>query len=547
VKAYVVGVDFGTDSARAVVTDAGTGKLAGTGIAEYPRWKEKQYCNPAERVFRQHPQDYLDAMTACVRQALGEAGTDVAVKVRGIAADTTGSTPAPVDGAGIPLALRPEFSEEPDAMFWLWKDHSSVEEAAEVDAVLSGAGRGGTDYTRYQGTYSSEWYWAKILHALRGQNGIRGQAVSWVEHSDWIPFLLTGGIRPQEMHRNACAAGHKALWHSAFGGLPARERLCVMDPDLGRVFDSFRRPEPAGTAVGIICASWAERLGLPRDTVVGLGSFDAHAGAVGAGIAPGTLVKVLGTSTVDLLVTEPGILAGKQLGSVCGQAEQSILPGMVGAEAGQAAFGDLFSWYRRLLLWPMEQLGKADPAVGAVLPAVEENLLAVLDQSAAAAPWDSNLVTLDWFNGRRYPEIDETAKGEIRGLTLGSGCVQVYQSLALAAVFGSRRIFDSFLHNGMEVERVTAVGGISAKSPFVMQLLADVLGRPIQICAAPQACALGAAMDAAAAAGLYPTLPAAQTGMSAGFSHTYFPSEKRHAFFEPFYSRYIAAAEKIKL
>ncbi|MBC8533166.1 ribulokinase [Yeguia hominis] len=543
-RTYAIGVDFGTDSARAAVVESRTGALLGSGAAEYPRWKAQCCCDPANQIFRQHPQDFLDALVSCVRQALEASGKDACRRVCGIAVDTTGSTPAPVDADGVPLAMYPEFSENPDAMFWLWKDHSAVQEAKELDAAL--AKGGAVDYTQYQGVYSSEWYWAKLLRALRNGTGIRERLCSWVEHSDWIPGVLTGNTRPQTLHRNACAAGHKALWHSAFGGLPDAARLSMLDPDLCRIAQTFRAPEAAGTAIGTLCSEWADRLGLLPDTVVGTGSFDAHAGAVGAGIAPGTLVKVLGTSTVDLLVTRPELLKGKRLGTICGQAEQSILPGYVGVEAGQAAFGDLFSWYRRLLSWPLAQ-DFARPWISETAAAeLSAALLSQLDRAAQTAPWDPHLLTLDWFAGRRYPGIDETATGAMFGLTLSSSAVQVYQSLALSAVFGSRRIFDSFLQNGLSVSEIYALGGIAGKSPFVMQLMADVLARPIRICAAPQACALGAAMAAATAAGCYASLSDAQTGMSAGFSKIYTPSESRHAVLEPYYRRYCSAARKME-
>ena len=307
-------------------------------------------------MFRQHPLDYAESMTRAVRAAVGALSPEALLCVRAIGVDATGSTVCPVGKEGRPLSLREEFSENPDAMFHLWKDHAAAAEAREINEVF--AAWGGDDYTRFQGQYSSEWMWAKALRAVRRDARIRREAASWVELADWIPALLTGRTDPDTMYRCFCAAGHKALWHSAFGGLPARECLERLDPALAGTAARYAAvPGLSTDRVGTLSEEWRARFGLPEGVIVGGSSLDAHAGAVGAGVAPGTLVKVIGTSTVDMAVVDERQIEGKSLKTVCGLAQNSILPGYIGLEAGQSAFGDVFAWFRRLLMWAVDDAG----------------------------------------------------------------------------------------------------------------------------------------------------------------------------------------------
>lgn len=539
----VIGVDFGSDSSRAVVINAITGIVVGTGRCDYPRWAEGKYCNSSERRFRQHPLDYLEAFEVCVKGALKQAGEEAGNRILAIGIDTTGSTPCPVNKEGVPLALLPEFAEEPNAMFYLWKDHTAIEEAKEITAVIKDFE--GEDYTRFQGTYSSEWFWAKILHASRVDPRVKEAAYSWVEHCDWIPALLTGNTDPNSMYRCSCAAGHKALWHSDFGGLPAKRCLSSIDPYLAQVAGSLGSgPESSVCRVGTITDEWAKRLGIRKKAVIGGSSLDAHAGAVGAGIKPNILVKVVGTSTVDMLVHKREELRGKDLKDCCGQAENSILPDYIGIEAGQAAFGDIYSWFRRVLMWPVDHLVLDSPYLD---PAHREafrqdcyrSLISELEKEALKLEDADDLIVMDWFNGRRYPFINEKVKGGISGLTLGTDAVQIYRAIALATVFGSRRIFDSFISRGLRIDEVIMVGGIAQKSSLVMQMMADVLKRPIKISDTEQACAQGAAMYAAAAAGVYENLLEAQNHMCQGFSHIYKPIENNFAKYDTLYRQYL--------
>ena len=366
---YVVGVDFGSDSVRAVIVRASDGQVAAEAAAAYPRWAQGLYCDPGIRQFRQHPQDYLEALCACVTEACAAAGETVSSRIAALSIDTTGSTPCPVNRAGTPLALLPGFEENPNAMFHLWKDHTAGTEAAEITACFSA---GTPDYTVYQGPYSSEWYWAKILHTIRQDPAVRAVAYTWVEHCDWMANLLAGRTRPELAYRCACAAGHKAYWHSAWGGLPAKERLAQLDPYLAQVHDTFiQPPEPCTAVVGTITQEWAQRLHLPAQTLICGGSFDAHAGAVGAGVCAGTMVVNIGTSAVNMMIERADALRGTGFAELAGQAENSILPGYVGIETSQSAFGDTYAWLKRLLLWPLESL-----LAGSGLPQEQQNALA---------------------------------------------------------------------------------------------------------------------------------------------------------------------------
>lgn len=542
----VIGIDFGSDSARAIVTDVQNGKKVGEGVWEYTRWSQGKYCDSSKRMFRQHPLDYIEALTESVRGAVedarGNLQTDVREMIVALAVDTTGSTPCPVDREGSPLALLPGFEENPNGMFWLWKDHTAIEEAKQINEVLKNFE--GEDYTRFQGTYSSEWYWAKILHALRTDSQVREKAYAWVEHCDWIPGLLTGNTRPDQMYRCSCAAGHKALWHSDFEGLPPKECLGKLDPSMAEIIEHYgTSPRPASWKVGVITEEWAKKLGLSNRVIIGGSSLDAHAGAVGAGVGPGILVKVVGTSTVDMLIEKRENLRGSDLKDCCGQAEDSIVPGYVGIEAGQAAFGDLYSWYKRLLMWPTEHMLSHVEGLSAgqrkkILSGMRDSLL---DELCAQAQKEEqeDLVVVDWFNGRRYPMINEDVKGAVNGLTLGTTAVQLFRAIVLSTVLGSRRIFDSFTTRGIAIKEVITVGGIAKKSPLVMQMMADVLKRPIKVARSEQACAQGAAMYAAVASGCYKSLPDAQEKMFEGFEKIYMPEEKNFSKYDILYKKYL--------
>ena len=549
----IIGMDFGTDSVRSVVIDAENGAELASGVAYYRRWAAGKYCDPDRNQFRQHPLDYIEGMEASVKGALAKLGKRAGKRVVGIGIDTTGSTPCAVDREGTPLALKKGFAENPNAMFILWKDHTGVKEAEIINRVARGWG--GTDFTKYEGgVYSSEWFWSKILHVLRGDRRVRGAAFSWVEHCDWMPALLTGTVDPLRMKRSRCAAGHKAMWHPEWGGLPPEQFLVKVDPLLKglrtRLYDETHTSD---VKAGGLTAAWAKPLGLPPGTAVAVGAFDAHMGGVGGEIAERALVKIMGTSTCDMLVVPFKTVGARSVAGICGQVDGSIIPGMIGLEAGQSAFGDVYAWFRELLSWPLEEvLRGVRGAKGAALLAkakgeIEARILDRLAEEAAKIdPGESTVLALDWLNGRRTPFADQTLKGAIVGLTLGSTAAKVFRALVEATAFGSRAIVEQFRREGIPIDAVIAMGGIARKSPFVMQVTADVLGMPIRVVASDQACALGAGMFAAVAAGVYPTVPAAQKRMGSGFDMTFKPNRARAALYAKLYRKYVSLGQALE-
>lgn len=544
----VAGVDFGSDSVRVVILDIHSGRTVADAVSSYSRWHMKLYCDPTQSLFRQHPLDYIESLESCMKAVMQKIGPSGKNNLRAIAIDTTGSTPCPVDKNGIPLALLEPFKDNPNAMFHLWKDHTAVEEAKEINQVFS---EGKIDYTKYQGIYSSEWYWAKMLHTIRIDESIRKAAWSWVEHSDWMPFLLMGQTDPSKINRGACAAGHKALWHSNFGGLPDEECLHLLDPYLAVMAQRYSSEvKPAGTCLGIISEEWSERLGVPEDTIIGCGSFDAHAGAVGAGIRPYSLVKVVGTSTVDMLIEDADKLDGKDLKAYCGQAEDSIVPGYVGIEAGQAAFGDVNAWFTSLLMWPLkEMLSKttiiSDLQKNELKEEIGKRMISELE-SKAQQIGDSGLTAVDWFNGRRYPHLNECVRGAVLGMNLGSTAPEIYRSLVLSTVFGSRRIFDSLIMNGLQIDHLIMVGGIAKKSPFTMQMMADSLNRPVMVCKEEHVCARGAAIFAAVASGIFSDVSTAQEMLCEPYQPSYFPIKSHTDKYERQYHQYLTCGDFIE-
>lgn len=544
VSAAVIGIDYGTDSVRTVIVDAADGREIASAVAPYVRWSDGKYCDAAANQFRQHPLDHIQGLEETVRGALAAAPAGTAARVRGIAVDTTGSTPVAVDRAGTPLALVPEFAEDPDAMFILWKDHTAVREAAEINAVAKEWG--GIDYTMFEGgIYSSEWFWAKILHVLRANPRVRAAAFSWVEHCDWIPALLTGNTDPLVIKRSRCAAGHKAMWHEAFEGLPSEEFLVRLDPLLaGLRARLYRDTHTSDTAAGTLSASWAAKLGLPAGITVGVGSFDAHMGAVGGEIRPYVLTKIMGTSTCDMLVAPAGDVGDKPIRGICGQVDGSIMPGMIGMEAGQSAFGDVYAWFRDVLLWPVRTIigtsSLVDPAVRAKLveEAADRTIAGLSDAAARLADEEWGELALDWMNGRRTPDANQLLKGAVTGLNLGSDAPRIFRALVEATAFGSRMIVERFREEGVRIDGVIALGGVAKKSPFIMQTVADVMGMPIAVPRSEQTCALGAAMCAAAAAGVHPSLEAARQAMGSGIEREYRPDPVRAARYDRLFERY---------
>jgi L-ribulokinase len=532
---YVIGLDYGTDSARALVVDAETGDILGASVKHYPRWMKGLYCDPKINQWRQHPKDYLEVLEFIVTDALSQCAPDVAKNVVGIAFDTTGSTPAFTDESGTPLAMLPEFAENPDAMFVLWKDHTAVQEAAEINAKCKTSP---IDYSMYVGgVYSAEWLWSKAMHILRQSPEVAAKAYSIVEYCEWLPAVLTGVKHVKDIVRSRCAQGHKAMWNEKWGGLPPEEFLAGLDPRLaGFRARLFEETSTADQPVGHLTQEWADRLGLSTDVVVAGGAFDCHMGAVGAGVTPNTLVRVIGTSTCDIMVASYEEIGDKCIRGICGQVDGSVIPGMIGLEAGQSSFGDVYAMFRRILEWPLRNLaGLTDEE----LEKACDKILPALEKEAGKIPLEeSTMIATDWINGRRTPDANQLLQGTIAGFTLATTAPMIYRALVESTAFGTKAIVDRFTEEGIRIETVIGIGGIALKSPFVMQTMSDVIGRPIKVCNTDQACALGAAMFAATAAGVYRRVEDAIAVMNSGFSKEYVPDPKRTQAYAELYKHY---------
>ena len=535
-KKYVIGLDYGTDSVRAVILDAANGDEIAVAVRNYPRWAKGLYCNPFKSQYRQHPLDYIETLEAAVKEALKISPAGTAGNVVGISFDTTGSTPVLIDGEGLPLAMTEGFAENPNGMFILWKDHTAVKEAAEINAL---ARKWDTDYTCYEGgIYSSEWVWAKVLHVLREDEAVRGKAYSWVEHCDWMSALLTGKTKPEEIVRSRCAAGHKAMWHEQWGGLPPEEFLTALDPVLAGFRDKlFRETHTSDKVVGNLTAEWAGKLGLSTGVVVGVSAFDCHMGAVAGEITPGYMARVIGTSTCDIMIAAPDEINDRVIAGICGQVDGSVIPGYVGLEAGQSGFGDIYAWFRNVVAWPLEALLPGDTDTAGLI-------IQRLSEEAAGIPIEeSTIVATDWMNGRRTPDANQAVTGTITGLNLSSTAPRIFRALVEATAFGSRAIVERFRREGVGIKGIIALGGVAKKSEFVMQTLADVLNMPIKVAKTAETCATGAAMFAAVAAGVYERVEDAQAAMGQGFEREYTPNAGNVEIYNELYGKYLLLGE----
>ncbi len=540
---YALGLDYGSDSVRALLVDALTGHEVASHVVYYPRWKRGLYCVPARDQFRQHPLDYLESLEQVVRGLWEKAPAGAAARVVGLSFDTTGSTPVAVDKDGVALALKPEFADNPNAMFVLWKDHTAINEAREITAAAKAAS---TNYLKYEGgIYSSEWYWAKALHVLREDAAVARATYLWVEHADWMSAVLTGTTHPDALRMGRCATGHKLMWHASWGGYPPNDFFTGIDP----LLDGLRDRLPADTftadqTCGLLTADWADRLGLPAGIPVGFSAFDCHMGAVAANVKPGVLTKIMGTSTCDITVATYDEVGDNCIRGICGQVDGSVTPGYVGLEAGQSAFGDLYAWFRNLVNWPLANLLKDfalidDATKQQLADEIENNTLIALSKAASElAPGASGITALDWINGRRTPDADQTVAMALAGVKMGSEAPQLFRALVEATAFGARAIIERFKEEGIAVDSVVAIGGISKKSDFVMQTCADVWNCPVDVLDSEQSCALGAAIFAAVCGGVYPNVEAAQRVMASGVCKTYRPDARAAATYDNLYRKY---------
>lgn len=538
---YVIGVDFGSDSVRAIIVNAIKGTQIASSVSYYPRWKAGLYCDPVINQFRQHPLDYLESIETAIKECIAQIDQSLISQIVGLSVDTTGSTPVAVNKEGVPLALTAEFGDNPNAMFVLWKDHTALKEADEINRH---AEKFAIDYLKYVGgVYSSEWFWAKMLHIFRQDKAVKEATYTWVEHCDWIPFVLTGGNNSDLLMRSVCAAGHKGLWAEEFGGYPPEDFFVSLDPllqnQVGRLgVHTYTSDKP----VGRLSEEWANRLGLTTNVVVGVGAFDCHMGAVGGEIEPYYLSKIIGTSTCDILVAPND--TKENLKGICGQVNGSVIPNMIGYEAGQSAFGDAYAWFKNLLSWPIYNL--LSITEDEKKEAVDKLLIELGAQASQVQVQENHPIAIDWLNGRRTPFANQNLKSTIFDLNLASDTLMVYRAIVESTCFGAKKIVDCFIDQDIPVKGVIAMGGIPQRSSFIMQMMSDILNMPIKVHKSDQTCALGAAMFAAVAAGVHKDVYEAMKHMGQGFDKTYYPNESSHNIYELRYQRYLKAGDIIE-
>lgn len=529
-KKYTIGLDYGTNSVRCVIVDTADGNELSTAIYEYETGEAGIILDPADHnLARQNPADYLKGIEVVTKAAIAKAKktdkTFDAKKIIGIGIDTTGSTPMPVDKDGTPLGMLREFKGNPNACAWLWKDHTSHAEAAEITEL---AGKEHPEYlAKCGGTYSSEWFFSKILHCLRTDPKVFNAAYSWVECCDYVPAVLTGNTKPKDIKRSRCAAGHKAMFNDRWGGLPAGEFLAKLDPRLGELRDRlYGKTCTVQDRAGTLTGQWARKLGLPAGIPVAVGAFDAHLGGVGSGIAVGKLVKIIGTSTCDMLVAEPDENF-VDIPGICGIVDGSILPGYLGLEAGQSAVGDIFNWFVNYITPGGKSAGSNE---------------ALTKKAAKLKPGQSGLLALDWNNGNRTILVDQRLTGLLIGQTLHTKPEEIYRALIEATAFGALTIINRFEEYGARVSEVINCGGIAEKNPLLMQIYADVTGREMKISRSAQSCALGACVAAAVVAGGraggYDNFADAQAAMCGIKDVTYKPIAENHKIYLRLYALY---------
>ncbi|MCL1142180.1 ribulokinase [Shewanella gaetbuli] len=547
---YVLGIDYGSDSVRALLVDAQTGTEVATSVELYPRWQQGKYSQPNKSQFRQHPLDYIESLIVAVNQLWNVAPAGAAEQVKAISFDTTGSTPIALNEHGQALSLTPEFADNPNAMFILWKDHSAIKEAQEITAM---ANLSKVNYLKYQGgIYSSEWFWAKVLYVLRHDEAVRAAAYVWVEHCDWMSALLTGTTHPNDFRASRCAAGHKVMWHESWQGYPPNTFFVDIDPLLDGLRDRLSAQTfTADQVCGHLTFEWAEKLGLSTDVIVSFSAFDCHAGAVAANVKPGVLTKVMGTSTCDITLASYQAIEDKCIKGICGQVDGSVMPGMIGLEAGQSAFGDLYAWFKNLINWPLNQINFADlldePTRKALIDKIETQTLIALGEEAAKIDlYDTHVIALDWVNGRRTPDANQSVAMAISGLTMGTQAPQIFNALVQATAFGAKAIIERFVEQGIVINHVVTIGGISKKSDYIMQTCADVWNCSIDVLESEQSCALGAAIYAATAAGIYPDVAAAQSVMNSPVAKSYQPDAEKVATYQELYKKYLRLGQFVE-
>ncbi|HLP17743.1 MAG TPA: ribulokinase [Bacteroidota bacterium] len=530
---YAIGLDFGTNSCRSLIVDCADGREIASHVFGYPSGTLGVIVDPSDPMLaRQNPRDYLLGVTVTITEALKKASAAdpsfSAERVIGIGVDTTGSCPMPVDTAGMPLCYDERFAADPASMVWLWKDHTSHAEAAQI--TETGLRMRAEFLAKVGGTYSSEWFWSKVLHCKRTSPEVYAAAHSFVEICDWIPAVLCGETKPELIKRSVCAAGHKAFFNADWGGLPDAEFLETLSPGLGslraRLYD---KAYAADERAGFLSSEWCAKLGLgPNPVAVAVGSFDAHMGAVGAGVSPGTLVKIMGTSTCDIMIA-PSDEPLSDIKGVCGIVKNSVMNGYYGIEAGQSAVGDIFLWFVSTLV----------PESWGATP--DEKFKNLEIGAGKLKPGESGLLALDWNNGNRTVLVDARLTGLLLGQTLSTRVDEIYRALIEATAFGALTIIDRIESYGVKISEIVTCGGLASKNPVLMQIYADITGRPMKISRSDQTPALGAAIFASVAAGTetggHASVAEASAAMT-GVTTVYEPNAEHHATYEKLYALY---------
>jgi L-ribulokinase len=520
-----LGLDFGTNSVRCLIVDVNNGHKLCTSVYNYPTGEEGIILDVSEHnVARQNPADYIEGLETTVKEAIKQVKIS-SEEIIGIGVDTTGSTPLPIDKDGTPLGLLDEFKNNPNAMAWLWKDHTGYTEAAEITKL---AEKEHPEYlARCGGTYSSEWFFSKILHCLRIDEKVFEAAYTWVEHADYMTALLTGSINPKDIKRCRCAAGHKAMFNDSWGGYPDKEFLAKLAPELGKIRETLSDKTYAiDTAAGTLTKEWADKLGLKEGIPVAMGAIDAHLGAVGSGIKEGALIKIIGTSTCDMVVC-PHNQDLVDVPGICGIVDGSILPGYFGLEAGQSAVGDIFNWFVNYIQPGGKEAGEHT---------------ALTEKASKLRPGQSGLLALDWNNGNRTILVDQRLTGLLIGQTLHTKPEEIYRALVEATAFGALTIINRFEEYGIHTKEIINCGGIAEKSSMVMQIYADVTGREMKVSRSAQTCALGSAIAGAVVAGKdnggYDNFADAQKAMTGVKEITYKPIAENQKVYQKLYKLY---------
>ena len=550
-KKYVIGLDYGSDSVRAVLIDTQNGAELASEVFWYPRWKEQKYCNPGINQFRQHPLDHIEGLEKTITSVISQSGVNPE-SIISICIDTTGSSPLPLNQDGTPLALLDEFKDNPNALMVLWKDHTSVKEAIEINNLARSWG--GEDYTKFEGgVYSSEWFWAKILHIARQDKAVKEAAYTWMEHCDYMTYMLVDNQDLKSFKRSRCAAGHKAMWHESWNGLPAEAFLTQLDPYLAELRGNlYSETYTSDEIAGHLNQEWADKLGLTTNTVIAVGTFDAHSGAVGAKVDKHALVRVMGTSTCDIMVADEEVIGANCVKGICGQVDGSVIPGFIGLEAGQSAFGDVLAWFKNVLSWPIDNLVMKSSILSEdqkekLQNEIEANFIRTLASQAEKIPLEEAVpIALDWVNGRRTPDANQELKAAFTGISLGTKAPHIFKALVNAICFGSKMIVDRFEDEGVKIDTVIGIGGVARKSPFIMQTLANVLNMPIKVAESDQAPALGAAIYAAVAGGIYDNVVEASKVMGSDFEAEYFPQSNQVKIYANFMEDYKALGQFVE-